>query len=255
MKPISWLAKAWQNEGVALKDWLRTKHTKVLILGGLPKYKKLANMTSRLALTVLLNDLLSLPDYPDRRVWLFLDELAALGHFDLLETVVTTGRSKGICVVIGIQDIGRIEHIYGREITKSLINSFATAVVLRCSDPATAQWASEALGEEETADFVSEHDNAKNPKSKSTNVRLKPIYLPSEIMNLPDLAGILRISNWPIPKITWPYKKIPNHLTLDCAADWTKEKVDIDEEPIESEKKDDDAPPPVAAPSTPNWKL
>ena len=110
-REIKWLAKAWGNEGTSLKEWFNNEDSRALILGGIPERKKLASLTASLALQILVNEILSLPDDLDRRVWLILDEFGTLGLNENIVDAFTVGRSKGLCAVVGIQDIGE-DRIY-----------------------------------------------------------------------------------------------------------------------------------------------
>jgi len=249
MQPAIWLPKAWGNEGISLREWVKDPNSKILIIGGMVENEKLAALTARLALQILVNEVLAMPDNLERRVWLFLDELAALGYHKTLVDAFTTGRSKGLCVVTGLQDIGRIEHIYGYELAKSLFNVFSTFVFLRCVDPATSQWASETIGYQETADFMGETDSGSLNKSKSTNVRHKPVFMASEIANFPDLTGVLKMVNWPVAKVTWPLKAIPQKYPRVVDASWVNQKATLDDLPPPEKKKE--TPPPPKKPEPP----
>ena len=228
LKPVSWLAKAWGNEGISLRAWLKDPSSKTLIIGGMVENEELAALTARLTIQILVNELLAMPDDLNRRVWLFLDELAALGSCESLLKAFTTGRSKGLCVVAGIQDIGRIEHLYSHELAKSIINTFSTHIFLRCTDTATSQWASEAIGYQETFDLVGETISGDMDKSKNKNVRHKPVFMGSEIANFPDLTGVLRVTGWPVAKVTWPLKPIPQKYPRVVDAGWVNKKAVLD---------------------------
>ncbi len=231
LKPISWLAKAWGNEGVSLRGWLKDPDSKTLIIGGMVENEELATLTARLAIQILVNEVLAMPDDLNRRVWLFLDELATLGSSESLLKAFSTGRSKGLCVVAGIQDIGKIEHLYSHELAKSIVNSFATNIFLRCSDAATSQWVSNILGEQEAWDLVGETKSAAFDESKNRNVRYKPLFMPAEIANLPNLSGVLRVSGWPVPQVQWPLIPIPQTFPRAVDAAWVSQKAKLDDTP------------------------
>ena len=254
LKPMSWLAKAWGNQGISLREWIKDPDSKILIIVGGVETDKVAAMTARLSLQVLINELLAMPDDLNRRLWLILDELGALGRHDTLIEAFTTGRSKGLCVVAGIQDIGRIESLYSHELAKSLINIFSTFVFLRCVDPATNQWASEAIGSQETADFMGETNSDNFTKSRSINVRHKPLFLASEIANFPDLTGVLKISDWPCAKVTWEIVPISQEYPRVVEADWVKEKAKLDDLPDDDNQKGTETPPDKPKPPAPPEK-
>ena len=120
-----------------------------MIIGGTPERAELAEATANIAIEVISSELLSQSDTNGGRIWLFLDELATLGKLEILLKAFSLGRSKGLCVVAGIQDIGKIEHHYGPMLAKSIANTFSTTIILRCSDEGTSRWASAILGEQD----------------------------------------------------------------------------------------------------------
>ena len=107
-KNIRWYAKAWSRKGVSLKNWIHGK-SKFLIIGGISKYDVIAQSTADIAIQLIVREILSLPDDPNRRIWLFLDELGTLENLKKLVDAFTQGRSKGLCVVAGIQDLGQLK--------------------------------------------------------------------------------------------------------------------------------------------------
>jgi len=243
LQPTRWLARAWPRKGVSLRRWVGSSAQRnVLILGGVPEREELAGATARLALQVLVNECLSLPDDLNRRVWFFLDELGTLGRMDSLLQAFAMGRSKGLCVVAGIQNIGKIEHVYGRDLAKSIANIFGTAIYLRCSDVSTSQWASDSLGLQETRGYhrsqsrgisqgglFDSHGRNTSMSASTQQVHFtKPVFLASEISNFPDLSGVLRVSGWPVALLRWPLKAIPQFNPLVKEADWTAQKIKLD---------------------------
>jgi type IV secretory pathway TraG/TraD family ATPase VirD4 len=250
---LRWLAKAWPKDGVSLRQWVKSSNpeAQVLILGGIPDREKLAGSTANLAIQVMVSQLLSMPDDRNRRVWFFLDELAALGRIDAISKLSTLGRSKGGCVVAGIQDIGKIEHLYGRDLAKSMANTFSTMIFLRCADAGTSQWASEVIGEHEVIEYVSsqstsssEHSSTGSSGSGSSTsesmqqqIRRKHAFLPSQISNFPDMEGLFRLSGWPVAHLIWPKTEIPQTAKVVEEAAWVNEKAKLIEAPPASSEE------------------
>src|SRR5262249_21774156 len=56
---------------------------------------------------------------------------------------------RGLCLVIGFQNISQIRAIYGRDTAVSLTSSPTTKVFLRIDDAESARWASDILGSRE----------------------------------------------------------------------------------------------------------
>ena len=131
--------------------------------------------------------------------------------------------------------MGKIESIYGKSLSKTIVNSFNTSIFLRTTDPDTSQWVSRILGEQETREHHSTTKSSgkglssfKDHESKTESVHRKYIYLPSEISNFDSMVGILKIPGWPLAKLKWPLNNIPNHNPIKEDADWVNEKPAID---------------------------
>ena len=243
--PLEALGKAWPGEGESLRHWMKDgKGT--LIIGGLPQRSVLAMTTAKLAMRVMITELLSMPNDLNRRVWLFLDELATLGNMETLLDAFSLGREKGLCIVVGIQDIGKIEHLYGRELAKSMSNTFSTNIFLRCTDQGTSQWASECIGQQEAREEQVSQNRGQSRSSGRQHrsigfsegsslqkvTRIKPAVLAAEIAAFKDLEGLLRVPGWPTAKLQWPKNPIPAPAELVIEAPWLDEKLILREKPV-----------------------
>ena len=58
--------------------------------------------------------LLAQPESATRRVWHFWDELKHAGRLDILPSIATFGRGAGNRLVLGLQDIDGLRHVYAR---------------------------------------------------------------------------------------------------------------------------------------------
>src|SRR5919206_507183 len=87
----------------------------------------------------------------DRRLWMFLDELASLEKLPSLEDAATKGRKAGLRIVAGLQSTAQLEKIYGREEAQTLRSCFRSLVALggAKTDPKTCDDMSQSLGEHE----------------------------------------------------------------------------------------------------------
>jgi len=82
----------------------------------------------------------------NRQVWFFLDEVREAGCLDGLSRLLTKGRSKGACVVLGFQDIDGLRDVYGSEVANEICAQCNNIAVLRVNSPSTANWASDLFG-------------------------------------------------------------------------------------------------------------
>lgn len=163
---------------------------------------------------VLINAMLSLPPDPERRVWLVLDELAAVGKLASLEAGLTLGRKHGLAVLAGLQSTNQLDRLYGRESAVVLRACFRNLLVLAIakSDPDTSDILSRALGERELLRSEESHAHGHHGSSHSAHARQvkERAVLPSEIAALPNLQGYLALAGAaPIQRITLTPRQRP----------------------------------------------
>lgn len=161
---------------------------------------------------VLASAVLSLPPDPNRRLWLVIDELAALGRLSSLETALTMGRKHGLCIVAGLQSTAQLDRIYGKDAAQVLRACFRNLLILGIArtDPDTAEEMSRALGEREVRQAEESRSSGDTGLGRTFSVRQysERVVLPAEIAALPDLTGYLALAgDAPIRKIVL----IPRH--------------------------------------------
>lgn len=131
--------------------------------------------------------------------WLVFDEYPSLGRIDKLADGPQRLRKYGGAMVLGMQQVSQIQDIYGKEKARTIMGQCLNKLILRCSDNETAQLMSETLGERVM------HRVAENTTYGANSIRdgvglaareeKEPVYLPTELMNLPSLQGVIRVSN------------------------------------------------------------
>ncbi|TFL14063.1 DUF87 domain-containing protein [Pusillimonas caeni] len=169
---------------------------------------------------VFCSAVLSMPENPRARWWLFIDELASLEKLASLEDVLTKGRKHGVRVVAGLQSVSQLASIYGKEMAQTLRASFRNLVVLGGSktDPETAKEMSTALGEHEV--LRPKYVDSRNPgRDTGTTEQMETIkeavVTPSQIQALPELTGYVAFAeDRPITK----FKLIPVSFASKNAA-------------------------------------
>lgn len=155
---------------------------------------------------ILCTTILSLPPDPNRRIWIFIDELASLEKLNSLEDALTKGRKHGLRVVAGLQSTAQLDEIYGRNKGTVLRSCFRNLLILggASSDPDTAETFSRSLGErdiERKQNTVSRNSQGVNRTQTTQRVKER-LVLPSEIARLADLSGFLSFAgDYPIAKV------------------------------------------------------
>jgi type IV secretory pathway TraG/TraD family ATPase VirD4 len=141
---------------------------------------------------------LSLPEDRKRRIWEFIDELAAVKRIPGLPEEIAFVRKRGGAAVIGVQDVAQIRAIYGVEVAQTMLQNLKTKVMLACADPDTARYFSDVIGEERVLRLRKTRTPARNFRetaqvSTSWEPEMHRLVSYSEIMCLPVRRGYLRL--------------------------------------------------------------
>jgi hypothetical protein len=84
---------------------------------------------------------------PDkRRIWILLDEVPQLGKIPQITTFLETSRSKGIRLILGLQNPEQIEKYYGKEDRAAWENLTLTKVWFQDVGKDAKKWAAESVG-------------------------------------------------------------------------------------------------------------
>lgn len=154
--------------------------------------------------------LLSLPDDSKRRIFFLLDEFGALQRMQTITRLLTLARSKGGGVFLGIQDLGQIDKIYGKEHKQTIVNACGSSIVFSVADADTAETLSKKYGEYLSIEsYVTQSmgvDNNRDGLSINQQKNRERIVMPSEISALPDLNCYVQFPGYPVTKTTLIYK-------------------------------------------------
>ena len=144
----------------------------------------------------------------DRHLWFVIDELDALGAIDGLKDALARLRKFGGRCVIGFQSIAQVSSTYGAGDAQTIVENCGNSLILRCSgsdNGGTSHFASRLIGEREIVRRQTtrgrDRDGAFIFKSarRSTNVSEQHVteaaVMPSELEQLPDLAGYLKTAS------------------------------------------------------------
>lgn len=183
MRPFQTVAALWdeaeregeqEREGrgrnprlVSLEAWARDPRGEILILGNSQKLQKSLRLVNQVLFKRASQILLSLPELQKgeaRRTWVCLDEVRELEHLDGLPALLTQGRSKGVCVVLGFQSIEgmRDRNVWGEQVAHELTGQCRNKAFFAVSDEATAKWIAGNFGQIERPET-----STTNSKSKS----------------------------------------------------------------------------------------
>jgi len=143
----------------------------------------------------------------DRRLWFVIDELDALGQIDGLKDALARLRKFCGRCVLGFQSIGQVRGTYGDTEAQTIVENCGNTLILRCSASergGTAEFASRLIGKREIIRRqVSESrppgfgGASKRTETTSDHHVTEDAVMASEIEQLPDLAGFLKIASRP----------------------------------------------------------
>jgi type IV secretory pathway TraG/TraD family ATPase VirD4 len=142
--------------------------------------------------------------WDSRRLWFVVDELDALGQIDGLKDALARLRKFGGRCVLGFQSIAQVSSTYGQGDAHTIVENCGNTLILRCSASeggGTARFASQLIGEREvmrtTISRSRRHGETADSISQSEHFSVEPAVLPSQIEQLPDLSGYLKIASDP----------------------------------------------------------
>lgn len=170
-------------------------------------------------MTIGINSLMSTQPQHSRRVWFMIDELVSLNKQEILPKALAEIRKYGGCIVAGIQNIPQLQELYGYAETKPLTSLFNTKLIFRNTDPETAKYLSQMLGEQEIMEAVEGISfgahQMRDGVSLNEQKRMKPVVSPTDIMNLNDLEAYFKLpGNLPVTKLKFRV----NDTTINSAA-------------------------------------
>jgi type IV secretory pathway TraG/TraD family ATPase VirD4 len=147
-----------------------------------------------------------------RRVWFILDEVALLQKLPKLHDAITRNRKTNNPIVLGFQGRSQLQKHYGLD-AEVMFSQPGTKVFLRTSEPDSAKWISETIGEVEIEQVRESRTREQSPRyrhSRSDQLerRIEPLVLPSQIMGLEDRRGYVKFGN-AVAQLSFPYAKVP----------------------------------------------
>jgi type IV secretion system coupling TraD/TrwB family protein len=140
----------------------------------------------------------------DQRLWFVVDELDALGQIDGLKDALARLRKFGGRCILGFQSIAQVSSTYGQGDGHTIVENCGNTLILRCSGSeggGTSRFASRLIGEREvlrtTASWSRRSSAWRSSSSRSEHFSTELALLPSEIEQLPDLRGFLKVASHP----------------------------------------------------------
>jgi hypothetical protein len=189
-----------EGPSLAVRDWVNNGRGVLFIpydAGQIAAMRSTVSAWMRLAIFETMNQ-----EPGDRRLWFVVDELDALGQIDGLKDALARVRKFGGRCVLGFQSIAQVSGTYGRAEAQTIVENCSNTLILRCAgseNGGTAQFASRLIGQREVL-RKSESRSRQGLQifptvSRSEQLHIEPAVLDSEIEQLPDLKGFLKLAS------------------------------------------------------------
>ncbi len=252
---IRYLTQAWDNidpvtgkeyepgrviQKISLREWALSPEVerRVIVLQGNKRYSVLEKAYVQ-AIISAFGGIMNSPEMTDsksRRIWMFLDEFPQLGKLDNFAQYLEVGRSKGMCVLIGLQDLAQLREIYGKETADVWAAICGTYIVCRSQGVDTLDWLIKFFGRKVVKTWsksVSKQGNSKSEQEKERDIVTSQDILGlgatklgvKALLSLNDESGAYRL--------IWPYVTFKKRRPSQQPAAWT---TSIPEMNLESTK-------------------
>ncbi|MCY2966467.1 MAG: type IV secretion system DNA-binding domain-containing protein [Planctomycetota bacterium] len=262
------IAAAWESaaESISLEEW--TKSESILVLGNSETSRVAIDAINRCMFKRAADLTLSQTESFSRRSWFILDEVAEAGRLDGLVSLLKKGRSKGAAVVLALQSVSglRDQRMYGPHFTDEILGQIGNRFFGRLECPATADWASRLIGDQEVVQ-LSHSSTSSSHGSSSTTSRSSAIrraILPSEFMSIPptsredgvtgyfllrregcflaNFSGDTVFQDWLEPNLPSVPDFVPREITAQYLAPWKGEQaaffgIDLSRKPKKKRKR------------------
>lgn len=196
--------------GFSIRQWVSSEDDSWLFLTSDPSVIDMIKPIVSLWLDLAIRASATLPRTSEDRLWLFLDELAALKHVSVLPNSVTEMRAYGVVHVIGMQNVAQAVKMFGKEVSQVIRSCLQNYAVMAVADEETAESYSKLLGAQELYEGSESTSfgavSSRDGSSVQTGRKEKRIVLPSELMRLPDLEGFVKVAgDFPVARVKFPY--------------------------------------------------
>jgi type IV secretory pathway TraG/TraD family ATPase VirD4 len=210
VEAVEYVAKQ-QAPQFSIRDWISDESKGVLFIpykaGQIAALRSTISAWMRIAIFETMNQ----EEQPDersaespRRLWFVVDELDALGQIDGLKDALARLRKFGGRCVLGFQSVAQVSSTYGQGDAHTIVENCGNSLILRCSSSeggGTARFASQLIGDREVLRTTSSRSRRATEffgsVSTSETLKVEAAVLPSQIEQLPDLAGYLKLASDP----------------------------------------------------------
>jgi type IV secretory pathway TraG/TraD family ATPase VirD4 len=210
VEPLQYIARQ-KAPAFSIREWVRAKSPGVLFIpykaGQIAALRSTISAWMRMAIFETMDqDEQRDEDSRDSsgRLWFVVDELDALGQIDGLKDALARLRKFGGRCVLGFQSIAQVSSTYGQGEAHTIVENCGNTLILRCSASeggGTARFASQLIGEREvlrkTVSRSRRQTELFGSVTHGEHRSVEAAVLPSQVEQLPDLAGYLKYASDP----------------------------------------------------------
>lgn len=180
MKPLEFIASVWEHteEEVSFYEWLNVEES-ILVLGHDGVDGSALERLNQIIVLRLAQLVHQQSNSDTRRTWLYFDELRQAGFLNLTP-FATFGRSRGVCLVLGFQDMEGLEHKYEEKVARELLGMCQHQAYFALATSGTAQWASEQFGKQQLLWRSTSRNEGRD--STSEQIQEQPVVKPEEFL-------------------------------------------------------------------------
>ncbi len=249
--PLSYLSPDAGAESFSITNWVSTARETGSVLWLPYRADSRAAVSTLIAcwVDIATTAVMSMGSDRARRMFLVVDELAALGKINSLPDALAQGRKFGLVGVAGYQTEAQLREIYGRETCKTLLACLQNKIVLSTADFESAEALARDLGEAEVA--REEHSSSGKIGDAASHTRreqrtIEKVVLASEIQALKPLHGYVKLAGeFPVARIELEPISFPRRGHAFIPVTSLIAEIGRPDEPVDTPTPDQVAPDPT----------
>ena len=245
MSTVSDLAAAWKGKKeISIRSWLLTnkefknEKSRIIILQGNERYKQLEQSYIQAILTVVGSTVSSptMEESKERKIWFIFDEIAQVGKVPTLTKMLEVGRSKGIRMVLGMQNLSQIKEVYSEHTADNWSSNVGTWFLGKSQSPSTRKFLTELCEDQKIRKYMPSFSGggaagqtAEQRQDAWQEVE-EPVVRADEFSSLgarPHLKAVelvLLTGSDKVYKMLWPFQNTERIRKSEIPAAWTKRK-------------------------------
>jgi type IV secretory pathway TraG/TraD family ATPase VirD4 len=200
-----------KTRSFSIRQWIREGNGSLYLPYMADQIASLRSLISTWMRIAIFESMTSTPGHSNSNtqpIWFIVDELDALGQIDGLKDALARLRKFNGRCVLGFQSIAQVSCTYGDGEAQTIVENCGNTLILRCSaseQGGTARFASRLIGQREVVREQTSTSRTRQgfggtlSRSQTTSRQhlMEDAVLASEIEQLPDLSGFLKLASSP----------------------------------------------------------